>query len=855
MKGVIESAIKRANQKADTMSDNKPPRRIAMSIFRSTSAVFASMQSEVYELRDSWIVDSGADIHICNDRDRYLTYEPIDDHWAMFGTTQVQIHGYGSIEILAKGMNSQPHILELKRVAYIPECHTNILSTFQIKKNGFYLNQRTNVIEDRHGRPICRTEEKFNQEVVEYNPIPPAAIFAMKRYSEKPHQAVATSKRWHQRLAHLSDEAILHLDETSIGTKVISCEKSICETCRLAKSKKKISRTPREKATTPFEIVHFDVIGLTPAHNGDRWITHFVCESTGWHKIYTYLSKTQLNDLIKQFITWVQTQFGIRPKKLFSDNERSLGNTYINEMDFKGIEIFHSAPYIDEHKGFIERAGRTLIEMARSMRIAANLPEKLWPQIFQTAVYLHNRRPRKAKVKEKIDGKEVDIWIWTTPYEKLYGKKPSLANLRVYGCRAYVRDKKIPLTKKLDPRAWVGYLVGYTASNIWEIWNPLKGTITNERDVTFNEDIVFDPYQPFHADAIRISELPQPPTEVYESPEVKDIPNLVHEEDDELEEVEAQGVSDVQVNDRHDEGSVPNKASGQDIVPAESPKRDLAPLTPEATPTRPIQYNHPVNSIEQDDTPTPRPAPARSHHELPGGWIDSSQQESTPIQLELQTPRSPTRIADSPESQTPIRLTDTLPESPTRLEPDQYNDIDDSPSKQLMEEVQRMSIDPVHAYNDDEISHQPTHSISADFSEENIITGKRTRRPRQFYGYTVTDWMDGLKQFHSVFAAFSHDLDRDTPLPLQPTNRLHRDEIPPPPKTWRDIDKHPLKELFRAAAELEHNALVARGTFKKVRKPTGRQIIPLMWVFTYKFDQEGYLIKAKARICVRGDLQ
>ena len=28
-----------------------------------------------------------------------------------------------------------------------------------------------------------------------------------------------------------------------------------------------------------------------------------------------------------------------------------------------------------------------------------------------------------------------------------------------------------------------------------------------------------------------------------------------------------------------------------------------------------------------------------------------------------------------------------------------------------------------------------------------------------------------------------------------------------------------------------------------------------MWVFKYKFDSEGYLLKYKARICVRGDLQ
>ncbi|KAI0996051.1 hypothetical protein K3495_g12130 [Podosphaera aphanis] len=31
--------------------------------------------------------------------------------------------------------------------------------------------------------------------------------------------------------------------------------------------------------------------------------------------------------------------------------------------------------------------------------------------------------------------------------------------------------------------------------------------------------------------------------------------------------------------------------------------------------------------------------------------------------------------------------------------------------------------------------------------------------------------------------------------------------------------------------------------------------IPLRWVFTYKFDEVGYLLKFKARICVRGDLQ
>lgn len=31
--------------------------------------------------------------------------------------------------------------------------------------------------------------------------------------------------------------------------------------------------------------------------------------------------------------------------------------------------------------------------------------------------------------------------------------------------------------------------------------------------------------------------------------------------------------------------------------------------------------------------------------------------------------------------------------------------------------------------------------------------------------------------------------------------------------------------------------------------------VPVLWVFTYKADTNGYLTKFKARLCVRGDLQ
>ena len=47
-----------------------------------------------------------------------------------------------------------------------------------------------------------------------------------------------------------------------------------------------------------------------------------------------------------------------------------------------------------------------------------------------------------------------------------------------------------------------------------------------------------------------------------------------------------------------------------------------------------------------------------------------------------------------------------------------------------------------------------------------------------------------------------------------------------------------------------------RGTWCLVDLPLKKvQVIPVTWVFTYKFDIDGFLVKYKARLCVRGDLQ
>jgi len=84
---------------------------------------------------------------------------------------------------------------------------------------------------------------------------------------------------------------------------------------------------------------------------------------------------------------------------------------------------------------------------------------------------------------------------------------------------------------------------------------------------------------------------------------------------------------------------------------------------------------------------------------------------------------------------------------------------------------------------------------------------------------------------------------------------MHQDNLPPPPRTWKELQSHKYGPEFKEAANKEYQSVSNRGTFEIVRKTPDIKVIPLTWVFTYKLDTDGYLTKFKARICVRGDLQ
>ena len=160
-----------------------------------------------------------------------------------------------------------------------------------------------------------------------------------------------------------------------------------------------------------------------------------------------------------------------------TDNEKVLRSSFRKLLKNEGIQIETSVAYTSEQNGFAESSGNRICTVARAIRIHSGIPQDLWPELVHTAVYLLNRTPKKGL-------------NWATSFEAYNCHKPDVSNIKKVGCRAYVHipKEKRMASAKLAERAWIGFLIGFEAHNIWRIWHPKSRQVLRVRDVIFRED-------------------------------------------------------------------------------------------------------------------------------------------------------------------------------------------------------------------------------------------------------------------------------------------------------------------------------------------------------------------------------
>jgi len=133
-------------------------------------------------------------------------------------------------------------------------------------------------------------------------------------------------------------------------------------------------------------------------------------------------------------------------------------------------------PHTPQQNGVAEWKNRTLLACTRIMLQGKGPSNGLWAEAINTTVYLKSRSPTKCLG-------------FKTPFEALFGLKPVVSHLRIFGSKAYAHIPKAD-RKKLDPNALKCIFVGYgTEYKAYKLYKPMTHKVFASRDVIFHEQV------------------------------------------------------------------------------------------------------------------------------------------------------------------------------------------------------------------------------------------------------------------------------------------------------------------------------------------------------------------------------
>ncbi|KAL1953514.1 hypothetical protein VTO42DRAFT_2648 [Malbranchea cinnamomea] len=317
--------------------------------------------------------------------------------------------------------------------------------------------------------------------------------------------------------------------------------------------------------------------------------------------------------------------------------------------------------------------------------------------------------------------------------------KPLLGHLQAYGARAYVLDNKVSKGRKSMARAHISYLVGYESTNIFHIWVPHLKCVFRSRDIQFDETKWYDPNDPHISEELR--------------EEVSDIIETIHVPEQSIRFENSTLLLEFDVEDLAKEGL--GKPTTEALTEAtEQATPSLKETSAPGTKDLPSDVPDHLPTLE----PTPEPmletmdtAPTDPLDDFTPGHADFSYNPSYDDVEGLE----PSDF--DPAAQLALDL-DTFMDTNPPLEAENPT----SPASTLMPGSFNFNYPTPHT----NIAPR-SNEVSADFSEVNIIEGKRQRKPSS-----------------RVLGIFNTTLQSAFSANLEPKKKaIYRSNLPPAPRT------------------------------------------------------------------------
>lgn len=429
-----------------------------------------------------FIVDSGATNTYCADARLFSSLVPISGTYV--GTAngqQIDITGMGELN------TNFPPLVGNSRVRCVPGLHHNLISVKAVTRCGFLVdfNEEHCYFRTKEGKLVgAGGIGKSGLYEVRIYPRHTAADKALVASSNSAQDAHVL---WHQRTGHLHAAGLSFWSAQgmAIGAPSLSpitAQQLNCDTCAITKAARKpFPPKASRRATRPLELVHADLAGPfeQSLSSGFQYYLLVVDDFSRLRWVKCMRSKAETLAYLMEYVAWANNQHsdsGYRVKALRSDNGGEFTSNALTAFLVKeGITHELTTAYTPQQNGVVERANRTVMESARSMRRAANLPLSYWSAAVRAAVHLQNCLPTSALGK-------------ISPYQAFYGRPPDCTRWRRFGCMAFVRVPPAKRRGKLDDRAVKCIFIGYPlGSKAWDFWDPNAKRSIRSRDAEFRE--------------------------------------------------------------------------------------------------------------------------------------------------------------------------------------------------------------------------------------------------------------------------------------------------------------------------------------------------------------------------------
>ena len=289
---------------------------------------------------------------------------------------------------------------------------------------------------------------------------------------------------WHHRFGHLGHEASKDTLNGNYATGITKPStpyptSSRCIPCLIGKSPQTPYTHNAKRASSVCELIHVDTCGpfptLTPKK--EAYFTIFLDDKSNYGVTALLANKIGAFSAWKRVeATWELTS-GDRVKTVRLDGAKEfVQGPLLAHFQARGISMQVTAPYAHAQAGKAEHYVRTIEDGIQALLADAKLPLSFWGDAALTIQYLRNRLPTSTLPPD------------TTPYEVMYGSKPDLSHLRVWGCQCF---PSIPpeLRTNGGPHRYEAIFVSYEDNRIgWRVQD-MAGKYHFSRDVVFNEAV------------------------------------------------------------------------------------------------------------------------------------------------------------------------------------------------------------------------------------------------------------------------------------------------------------------------------------------------------------------------------